>query len=201
MHAPAPVAVIADAPKARVLLEPLRLRILAEAREPQSAASIAGTLGLARQKVNYHVRELARAGYLRKAGRQKKRGLTEQRWVVSARAFILGESVLGPVGTASIDTSDKASVAYLLALAGIMQREASRAWREAHAASKRLPVLSIDTELSFRSPEERARFADMLSEAVTRVVAEHSSPVASDASSRPFRLVLGCYPIPPEETR
>ena len=199
MHAPAPVSVIADAPKARVLLEPLRLRILVEAREPQSAASIAATLGLPRQKVNYHVRELARAGYLRKAGRHKKRGLTEQRWVVSARAYILGDSVLGPMSTASIDTSDKASAAYLLALAGVMRREVGRAWREAHAAAKRLPVLSIDTEVSFRSPDERARFAEALGEAITRVVAEYSSPATSRSSSRPFRVVLGCYPIPPEE--
>jgi DNA-binding transcriptional ArsR family regulator len=201
VQAPAPVDVIADAARARVVLEPLRLRILAEAREPQSATSMAAALGLPRQNVNYHVRELARAGYLRKAGRQKKRGLTEQRWVASARTFVIGDDVLGPMShAASAESMDKASVAYLLTLAARIQREAGRAWREAHAASKRLPVLSIDTEVSFRSPRERARFAEALAEAVTRVVAEYSSPATSQ-TSRPFRVVLGCYPIPPEEAR
>jgi hypothetical protein len=79
-----------------------------------------------------------------------------------------------------------------------MQHEASRAWRDAHEAGKRLPVLSLDTELCFDSSEERARFADALAAAVTRVVAEHAHPCRGPASrgSRPFRLVLGCYPIP-----
>jgi biotin operon repressor len=196
--APAPFAVVAEAARAGQLLKPLRLKILAEAREPQSAAAIAARLGLPRQKVNYHVRELARAGFLRRAGRQRKRGLTEQKYIVTARAFLLGSGVLGPMGADSAPSGDKMTAAYLLMLAAQMQREAGSAWRDAHAAGKRLPVMSMDAEVHFATTEERARFAQALTRAVTRVVAEHTVPsrAASSGTAPPYRLVLGCYPIP-----
>ena len=196
---PVPVAFVAETPRAGVLLKPLRLRILAEAREPASATRIAAALGLTRQQVNYHVRELARAGFLRRAGRQRKRGLVEQNYVVTARAFVLGPDVLGPMTPERAATGDKMSAAYLLTLAGHMQRETARSWRDAQAEGKRLPVLSLDTELRFDSAEQRAKFAEALTAAVTTVVAEHSAPATSARGARtgrPFRLVLGCYPIP-----
>jgi biotin operon repressor len=197
---PAPVAVIAETPRAGLLLKPLRLRILAEAREPVSATGIATRLGLARQKVNYHVRELARAGFLRRAGRQRKRGLTEQRYVVTAQAFLLGPSVLGPMSAEAAAATDKATAAYLMTLGAQMQREAGTAWRQAQAAGQRVPILSLDSEVQFASSEARARFAQALSEAVTRIVAEHATP-SSSGSARPYRLVLGCYPMPARESR
>lgn len=199
MSAPAPVGLVSDAPRAGVMLKPLRLKILAEARQPQSASAIAVTLGLPRQKVNYHVRELARAGFLRRAGRRRKRGLVEQKYLVTARAFLLVPAMLGPMSAETREHTDRASAAYLLTLATQMQREAGHAWRDAHAAGKRLPVLSLDTEVAFASPEQRARFADALASAVTRVVAEHSVPTQGARSGRPFRLVLGCYPIPAKD--
>jgi biotin operon repressor len=194
---PAPVGLVVDTPRAGVMLKPLRLKILAEAQEPQSASAIAAHLGLPRQKVNYHVRQLARAGFLRRAGRQRKRGLVEQKYVVTARAFLLGSGVLGPMGADKYDATDKMSAAYLLTLAARVQREAGHAWRDAHAEGKRLPVLSLDTEMAFASAEQRARFAEALTSAVTKVVAEHTAPPTR--TTRPFRLVLGCYPIPKKE--
>jgi biotin operon repressor len=198
MFEPAPVAVVSETPRAGLLLKPLRLKILESAREPRSASAIAASLGLPRQKVNYHVRQLARGGFLRRAGRQRKRGLTEQHYVVTARAFVVGPAALGPMRADARATGDKMSAAYLLALAAQTQHEISRAWRAAHAAGKRLPVLSMDADVCFASPAQRARFAGALAAAVTRVIAEHSQPCAAarGAGRRPFRLVLGCYPVP-----
>ena len=198
--APDAVGLVAETPRAGVLLKPLRLRILAHAREPASATRIAANLGLSRQQVNYHVRALARAGFLRRAGRQRKRGLVEQNYVVTARAFVLGPNVLGPMTPAHDATADKMTAAYLLALGGNMQREVAQAWHGAQRDGKRLPVLSLDTDVRFESPEQRARFADALTAAITSIVAEHTTP-ATAADGTPtvrgrFRLVLGCYPIP-----
>jgi hypothetical protein len=160
-----------------------------------------------RQVVNYHVRQLARAGFLRKAGRQRKRGLVEQRYVASARAFLLAPEVLGPLDTAGDDSPsltpspDTVTAGYLLTLAGRLQREVTASWRAAHAAGEALPVLSVDTEFRFASAGARARFASALAEAVSRVIAEHTVPAAAarDAdctSARALhRLVLGCYPV------
>jgi hypothetical protein len=148
--------------------------------------------------VNYHVRQLARGGFLRRAGRRRKRGLIEQHYVVTARAFLLAPGLLGAMEPDARAAADKMSAAYLLTLAAQMQAEAGRAWQESHAAGARMPVLTLDTEIAFASAEQRGRFADALAAAVTRVVAEHTQPADGTAGSgaRRFRLALGCYPLP-----
>jgi hypothetical protein len=194
--AAAPISVIRDAPRAGMLLKPLRREILSHARAPISAAGIAAAIGRPRQVVNYHVRELAKAGFLRRAGRAQKRGLTEQRYVISAQAFVLAPEMLGALdATAPQAIADKASAAYMLMLATRLQRELSESWRRADASGTALPLLALDTEFGFSSAADRARFAQALSKAITTVVAEHTTPADRSAEGR-FRMVLGCYPTP-----
>ena len=195
--AAAPVGVIRSAPKAGVLLKPLRREILSHAQSPVSATGIAAVMGRPRQVVNYHVRELAKAGFLRKAGRVQKRGLTEQRYVVSARAFVLAPEMLGELDATATETAttDKASAAYMLMLATRLQREVSESWRNAEASGTALPLLSMDTEFAFASSADRARFAQALSNAITTVVAAHTAPCDTSKDAK-YRLVLGCYPTP-----
>jgi hypothetical protein len=75
-------------------------------------------------------------------------------------------------------------------------REVARLRRLAGRARKRLPVLTLDTEITFASPEAQARFAEELTEAVSAVVARHHDGRAG--GGRSFRLVVGSYPIPPD---
>jgi hypothetical protein len=192
------VSVIGEVGKAATALKPLRVRILAAAHEPASATAIAARVGRSRQVVNYHVRALARAGYLRRAGRQRKRGLVEQKYVVSARAFFLAPDVLNPIDPRRVDDGERQSVAYLLTLAARMQKEIGHAWRESQKQEKRVPVLALDSEIAFSSPEQRALFADALASAIARVIAEHTSPTNTHSggrSARTYRLALGCYPV------
>src|SRR5262249_21954807 len=58
---------VIDARQAADLLEPLRARILKLARKPSSSTQLGIELGLPRQRVNYHVRELSRSGLLKRA--------------------------------------------------------------------------------------------------------------------------------------
>lgn len=55
----------------------------------------------------------------------------------------------------------------------------------------RLSTLSLDTEIAFRSPAERAAFADDLAAAVTRLAARYHHP-----GGRPHRLVVAAHPVP-----
>jgi DNA-binding transcriptional ArsR family regulator len=81
--------IVRDGRRAALLVQhPLRSRILNIARAaPMSPSAIAAELGESRQKVNYHVRQLRRAGFLRPAGRRRKRGLVEQRVIASVGAL------------------------------------------------------------------------------------------------------------------
>ena len=56
------VEVIEDPAAAAVALDPMRARLLAELVEPGSAATVAARVGLARQKVNYHLKTLEAHG-------------------------------------------------------------------------------------------------------------------------------------------
>jgi DNA-binding transcriptional ArsR family regulator len=193
--------VVRDSNQAAVLLyHPLRLRILAALLEPDSATGVARRIKLPRQTVNYHVRELARARLLTRAGRRRKRRMYEQCYVATARGYVLSPELLGKLAADPAQVADTFSAKYLLGLASKIQGELGRAAQQAAEAGKRLATLSINTELRFTSPEQRAAFTALLQRAIVEVVGGHSSPYrkedGSAAEGRPFRLVMGCYPIP-----
>jgi DNA-binding transcriptional ArsR family regulator len=188
--------------QAAVLLHhPLRLKILSALLEPDSATGVARRMKLPRQTVNYHVREMARARLLIRAGRRRRRRLFEQCYVATARGYVLSPELLGNLAADPAQIRDTLSAKYLLALASKLQSELARSLELATAAGKRLATFSINSELRFTSPEQRAAFTEDLQRSIVEVAARHSSPFTnldgSAAEGRPFRLMAGCYPIPP----
>ncbi|HUF77814.1 MAG TPA: winged helix-turn-helix domain-containing protein [Thermoanaerobaculia bacterium] len=208
---PAALEPVRDPVRASILFTPLRLEILDRARRrPCSATEIARELALPRQRVGYHVRELAGGGFLRKAGRVRRRNFYEQRYRASARSYLVAPEVLGPVAAGKVEPEDRASAGYLLYQSARLQTELVRSMEQAGAAGKRLATLTLDADLRFASAAQRDRFTRELRDAVARVIADHTSPSVLDDGSpgmgRPYRLVLGCYPVPEagagtEETR
>ena len=194
-------ALLDTAPRAAAVLHPLRQRILESLAEPDSAAGLARRLRLPRQRLNYHVRELARAGLLRRAGRRRKRNMFEQCYVATARGYALSPELLGRLGADPRRVEDTFSAAYLLALAAQLQAELGRASREASAQGKRLTTLLMNSEFRFESAEQRARFARALEAAVVDVIGRFASPAEREDGTagpgRPYRLIVGCYPVPP----
>jgi hypothetical protein len=182
--------------RAVVLMHPLRRQILRLAATPASATQIAAQLGLPRQKVNYHVRELASARFLRRAGRTRKRNAIEQRYIATARAYVLLPQVLGELEPHAQRMTDRASADYLVALAARLQRDVAMVMAGAAATEQRVATLSIEADIRFDSAEQREGFAIALRDAVTRVIADHSTPTNASGAGRPFRLALGCHPMP-----
>jgi DNA-binding transcriptional ArsR family regulator len=201
--AAAAVDVIGDTARAGALLHPLRLRIVESLRQPDSASGIARRLRLPRQMVNYHVRELARAGYLRRAGQRRVRSMIERRFVATAQAYVLAPSLLGGLSADRRRVEDAFSIAYLLALTAGVQSDLARVKELAEAEGKRVSTLSLSTRLRFESAEQRAEFARALQQAIVDVVGRYASPDLLDGGAkghgRAYRLVLGCYPAPPDE--
>jgi DNA-binding transcriptional ArsR family regulator len=193
---------VAELPRAAALLDPLRLRILAALQEPDSAAGIARRLRLPRQKVNYHVRELARARFLERAGQRRRRNMIERRYRATARGYILSPELLGRLGLPQERAEDAFSAGTLMGLMSLGQAELGRASRQAAEQGKRLATLSLNSELRFESAEQRARFAEYLRQAIVDTIGRHASAhTRADGTAghgRPYRLVVGCYPIPPE---
>jgi len=190
------VEVIDDPAAATVALDPVRSRLLAELAEPASAATLATRLGIARQKVNYHLRALEAHGLVRVAEERKWGGLTERLLVATAASYIVSPSALGPVAAGSGREADRLSASYLIALAARIVREVGGLLRRSARAEKRLATLSLDTEVRFRSAADRAAFSHELADAVTKLVARYHD--ASAPGGRAHRLVVVAHPIPHE---
>jgi len=190
------IEVIAEPAAAAVALEPVRSRLLAELAEPASAATLAGRLGLPRQKVNYHLRTLEAHKLLRVAGRRKWGGLTERLLVATASSYVVSPEALGPVAADPQRTADRLSASYLIALAARVVREVGTLWRKATDTGKRLATLSVDTEIRFRSAADRAAFSHELTAAITQLVSKYHD--ADAPGGRAHRLILLAHPLPHE---
>src|SRR5258708_24590980 len=165
------VEVIDDPAAATVALEPVRSRLLSELAEPASAATLAARLGLARQKVNYHLRALEAHGLVTIAEKRQWGGLTERLLVATAASYIVSPSALGPVAADPGRDADRLSASYLIALAARIVREVSGLIRRSRETDKRLATLSLDTEIRFRSAADRAAFSNDLTKAATTLAA------------------------------
>jgi DNA-binding transcriptional ArsR family regulator len=188
------VEVIGDPAAAAVALDPVKSRILSELSEPASAAALAARLGIARQKVNYHLRALEAHELVRVAEKRQWGGLTERLLVATAASYIVSPSALGPVATDPDRSTDRLSASYLIALAARIVREVSDLMRRSKEIGKRLPTLSLDTEIRFRSAADRAAFSNDLAEAVTKLVSRYHD--ASAPGGRAHRLVIVAHPLP-----
>ena len=188
------IQVIDDPAVATVALEPVRSRLLSELAAPASAATLAARVGLARQKVNYHLHALEAHGLVRLAKERKWGGLTERLLVATAASYVISPSALGPVAADPNRETARLSASYLIAQGARVVREVGDLVRRAKEAGTRLATLSVDTEVRFRSAADRAAFSNELAEAITKLVAKYHD--ASAPGGRAHRLVVMAHPLP-----
>jgi DNA-binding transcriptional ArsR family regulator len=190
---PLDVEVIDEPAAARAALDPVRARVLAALREPGSATSLAASLALPRQQVNYHLRVLEEHGLVRLVEERPRRGLTERIVIATARAYALSPSTLGECG-ADPARADRLSARYLVSVAARMIREVGDLARHADRAGRTLPTLTIDTEIRFATAADRAAFTAELTATVRRLAATYHDEHAS--RGRWHRLVVAAHPSP-----
>jgi len=185
--------VIDDPATAAAALDPVRSAVLAALAEPGSATTVAKTLALPRQKVNYHLRLLEHHGLVRLVEERPRRGLTERVLVATAQSYVLSPAALG-ANAADPARTDRLSTRYLIAVAARLVREVADLARRAESAGRSLPTLAIDTELRFASAADRAAFTAELTQAVTRLAARYHDETAD--GGRWHRLVVAAHPRP-----
>jgi DNA-binding transcriptional ArsR family regulator len=183
------VEVIENPATAVVALDPIRARLLAELVEPGSAAALAARVGIARQKVNYHLHALEACGLVELAEERKRGGITERVLRATAASYVVSPAALGESAVDPDLAADRFSARYLVALAGRVVREVGGLAARAGPTGKRLPTMTIDTEIRFGSAAERAAFADDLTAAVLELAARYHHD-----DGRPYRLVVAAHP-------
>jgi DNA-binding transcriptional ArsR family regulator len=193
---PAALGILDDPEAAAALLKPSRIRILELLTEPDSASGVARKLGMPRQLINYHLRELETAGLVEFVEERRKGNCTERLLRSKARSWLIDPGSLGSLRPNPESIADHLSSAFLVACAARLIKEVAGLRRRAERAGKRLGTLTLDSNICFRSPADRAAFTVELTDAFTQLVAKYHYKTAP--GGRTFRLLLGAWPSLPE---
>jgi DNA-binding transcriptional ArsR family regulator len=190
-----PLEVIRRAGQARTLLDPTRRALLEGLGEPGSAASLARRLGVPRQRLNYHLRELERQGLVELVEERRRGNCVERIVRASARHYLISPEALGALGSTIEERQDRASAASLVAAAGSAIRTVGSLGAHARGQGKRLATLTLEADVRFRSAADRNAFAEELANALARLAAKYHDAAAP--GGRAFRFLVAGYPAAP----
>ncbi len=186
------IELIHAARPAAALLHPLRRRILESLREPDSASGLARRLNLPRQRLNYHLRTLEKAGLLELVEERRKGNCVERRLRCSARAYVISPEALGALGADPADVQDRFSSSYLVAVASRAIRDIGLLRARAETSGKRLGTFTLQGEIRLASAGARKAFMEELTGAIARLTAKyHDEHVPG---GRRFQYFVAGYP-------
>lgn len=187
------VDVISAPERVAALLSPIRRQLLESLSEPDSASGLARRLGMPRQKINYHLRELERAGFVELHAEHQRRGCVERQVRVTSRALVISHEFLEGLAADPDSIRDKFYSAYLIASAGRTVRDVALLRERAASVDQRLATLAIDTEVSFASPADFNAFSQELAQEIARLsVKYHQEHLRG---SRRYRIFAGSHPL------
>ncbi|HYZ56344.1 MAG TPA: helix-turn-helix domain-containing protein [Streptosporangiaceae bacterium] len=191
------VAVIEDPAAAEVTLDPMRARLLAELVEPGSATMLAARVGLPRQKVNYHLRELERHGLIELVEERRKGNVTERVMRAAAASYVISPAVLAAMQPDPARSPDRLSTRWLLALAARLVRDVGALIAGASKARKPLATFALEGEVRFASPADRTAFAEELTNVITALISKYHDEHAE--RGRDHRVIVAIHPSIPTE--
>ena len=174
---------------AAAALSPFRLGLLKGLQQPESASGLARRLGLPRQQVNYHLRELERAGFIEMSEARQRRGCTERIMRLTSRVSF---PRAGEAAPAADQEGHGFASAHLIAAASAVASEVAELRARADAGGKRLVTTTLQSEIRFPTPDDYRAFVEGLTAAVARLVARHAAP--DDPRSRAHRLTITLNP-------
>ncbi len=142
--------------------------------------------------MNYHVRELERAGLVELVELRPRRGLTERVVRATARAVMVDPEVTGDVVAA---TQDRFAADALLAAAARTVSDVAGMRDRAAAQDRRLVTFAIEADVGFDRPADIERFADALADRVAELVAAFDT----GRTDHRYRVLIGGHPAREEE--
>jgi DNA-binding transcriptional ArsR family regulator len=190
----ASIAIVEGPNRAASILKPIRRRILEQLRDPDSAAGVAAALGLPRQRVGYHVRQLERQGLIRQVDERRKGGCVERLMQTTARHYAIGPAALGALGPAPNQVPDRSSGDYLVAVAAQMMRDVGMMQEKVRRADQQIATLTLESQVHFPSPRDQSAFARELAGSLKRLVEKYGKSDVHGGET--FRVVIGGYPSP-----
>jgi DNA-binding transcriptional ArsR family regulator len=153
---------------------------------------LAATVGLPRQKVNYHLRTLEQHGLVELVEERRKGNMTERLLQAAAASYVISPAALAAVAPDPARAPDRLSARWLLALAAQLVRDVGDLITGATRAQRKLATFAMDGTVRFASAADRAAFTAELMQAVTSLVAKYHDEQA--AGGREHHLVVAVHP-------
>lgn len=189
------VASVVDPVVLQALAHPIRLRILAALREPGSPAEAARHLGDARQKVNYHVKELERAGLVRRVGERRVGNLVESLYQAVAGTFLVSPRVAWTDPRRVGALADQIALETLVAAGERLQRAAALLLDRAAFEGEQIASATIEAELRLDGEAQHAAFLSEYAAAVGPLLKKYGT-----RDGDPYRVIFAVHPDPsPQE--
>ncbi len=185
---PVALEVIEDPAQAASMLNPIRLRLLNELVEPDSAAGLARRLKLPRQAVTYHVRHLEADGLVSLIAERRRRNCVERVVQATARTYVISPSALGVLAADPEQIGDRFSSTYLIAVAARLIHDVTALRHLADEADKPLATLTIQTEVRFATPAEQHAFAYELADSMAQLVTKYHREDAPEGPEFSFTV-------------
>ncbi len=180
----------------QALSHPVRVRVLEALREPASAAAVARDIGQPRQNINYHVKELERAGLVRRVGERRKGNFIEGLYQAVAATFVVSQRATWSDPRRAQAMQDQFALESLVCLGERLERDAAVLLDRAAFDGEEIASVSIEAEVHFANEADRAAFVDEYLAAVGPLFREYGS-----RDGVPYRVALAAYPDPVPDDR
>jgi DNA-binding transcriptional ArsR family regulator len=188
------VRTIDDPDQLQALSHPLRVRILDALREPDSAAAVARRLGEARQKVNYHLKELERSGLVVRTGERRSGNFVESLFRSSARTLVVLPRAAWSDPRRLAAMADQLSLENLVNVGERLARDAAVLLDRAAFDGAQIASAAVEADLAFASESDRAAFLDEYLAAIGALVKKYGTK-----GGTPYRVAVAVYPNPMKE--
>jgi DNA-binding MarR family transcriptional regulator len=180
----------------RAMAHPLRLRLLVLlfTEGPLTASQCAEHVGESPASCSFHLRQLAKYGYVEEAGGGRGR---ERPWQVVLEVTQVRESELS--GEASLAAEE------LIRVLGAKQVELhEQYWRTRRSYPKDWQDAAIESSIiAFATVEEMAEFKARLEALALEFADRHAAPDARPPGAQPVALIIQGFPMrpPPDDPR
>jgi DNA-binding transcriptional ArsR family regulator len=188
------VAVLDDPDLVAALAHPMRVAILEQMREPNSAAAVARAISEPRQKTNYHVKALLDAGLIVPAGERRRGNFVEQLYRSVAATFLVAPQVVWSDDRRAAALRAQLPLEHLVRLGESLQRDATGLLDRAAFDGEQIPAAAVEATVHFADESARAAFVDEYLAAVKPLLKKYGAR-KGDA----FRIALAAYPDRNEE--
>ena len=186
---PDPVFSVRDAATLQALAHPIRVQVLEALRDEASAATVARRIGLSRQKVNYHLKELERAGLVQRVEERRAGNFIETLYRAVARTFLVSPEVAWADGRRFETLASQHALETLVLLGERLQRDAAGLLDRAAYDGAQIASASVTAEVSFADEEQREAFLNEYLEAIAPLLKRYGAKEGA-----PYRVVLAAYP-------